>query len=58
MLGVLLNGEPHPNNEATLEELAGVPMLGCLPPLPRLDRHQLAEQWRRLALSHRLGAVT
>ena len=58
VLGVLLNGDPHPNNEATLEQLGGVPLLGCLPPLPRLDAEQLAAQWRRLGLSHRLNAIT
>lgn len=58
VLGVLLNGDPHPNNEATLEQLGGVPLLGCLPPLPRLDAEQLAAQWRRLGLSHRLSAIT
>ena len=57
VLGVLLNGDPHPNNEATLEQLGGVPLLGCLPPLPRLDAEQLAAQWRRLGLSHRLSAI-
>jgi len=57
VLGVLLNGEPHPNNQATLGQLGGVPMLGCLPPLPRLDAEQLAAQWRRLGLSHRLSAI-
>ncbi|MFM7436975.1 MAG: dethiobiotin synthase [Vulcanococcus sp.] len=55
VLGVLLNGEPHPNNAATLEELGGVPLLGCLPPLPQLDGPTLAEQWQRMDLSHRLG---
>ena len=58
VLGVLLNGEPHPNNAATLEQLGAVPLLGCLPPLPRLDGPALAEQWRRLDLSHRLSADT
>ena len=57
VLGVLLNGEPHANNQATLEQLGGVPMLGCLPPLPRLDGPALAEQWQHLALSHRLNAA-
>jgi dethiobiotin synthetase len=58
VLGMLLNGDPHPNNEATLEQLGRVPMLGCLPPLPRLDAEELAAQWRRLALSHRLSTIT
>ena len=57
VLGVLLNGEPHANNQATLEQLGGVPMLGCLPPLPRLDGPALAEQWQHLDLSHRLNAA-
>ena len=55
VLGVLLNGPPHPNNQSTLEELAGVPIWGCLPRLERVDATSLAQQWQRLKLSHRLG---
>ena len=45
-------------NAATLAQLGVVPLLGCLPPLPELDGPTLAEQWRRLDLSHRLGPTT
>ena len=54
VLGVLLNGPPHPNNLSTLEHLAGVPILGCLPPLEAIDTKSLAAQWQRLELSHKL----
>jgi len=54
--GVLLNGVPHPNNLSTLEQLAGVPLLGCLPPLAAINRSTLAEQWQQLDLSHKLQA--
>jgi dethiobiotin synthetase len=55
VLGVLLNGPPHANNAATLEQLGGgVPVLGCLPPLERINATTLAEQWQRLDLSHKL----
>ncbi|MBM5807345.1 MAG: dethiobiotin synthase [Cyanobacteria bacterium M_surface_10_m2_179] len=56
LIGVLLNGEPHPNNLATLQKLAGVPLLGCLPPLQSLNAHTLAGQWQELELSHKLQA--
>ena len=56
VLGVLLNGPPHPNNLSTLEHLAGVPILGCLPPLEAIDTKSLAAQWQRLELSHKLHA--
>lgn len=54
VLGVLLNGPPHTNNLRTLEQLAGVPMLGCLPPLNAINRHSLEQQWHQLELSHKL----
>ena len=54
VLGVLLNGPPHPNNLATLEQLAGAPILGCLPPLEEINSASLAEQWQQLELSHKL----
>ena len=56
VLGVLLNGTPHPNNLNTLEALAGVPMLGCLPPLEAVNSANLAQQWQELELSHKLQA--
>lgn len=56
VLGVLLNGPPHANNLATLEQLAGAPMLGCLPPLEAINSARLAEQWQQLELSHKLQA--
>lgn len=56
VLGVLLNGPPHANNAATLQELgAGVPVLGCLPPLSSISAASLTEQWQQLDLSHKLG---
>ena len=54
--GVLLNGEPHPNNANTLQALAGVPVLGCLPPLARIDGPALQQQWHALDLVHKLKA--
>ena len=57
ILGILLNGEPHPNNAATLEAISGLPVLGCLPPLPSLDAVALQQQWQDLALVHKLEGV-
>ena len=56
VLGVLLNGPPHANNLATLAQLAGVPLLGCLPPLSKLTPQTLDQQWQELDLSHKLQA--
>jgi len=56
VLGVLLNGPPHANNLATLEQLAGAPILGCLPPLEAINSASLADQWQQLELSHKLQA--
>ncbi|WP_415398865.1 dethiobiotin synthase [Synechococcus sp. W4D4] len=58
ILGILLNGEPHPNNAATLEAISGIPVLGCLPPLPSLDAVALQQQWQDLELVHKLMGVT
>jgi dethiobiotin synthetase len=56
VLGVLLNGPPHANNQQTLEALAGVPILGCLQPLEAITSANLARQWQELELSHKLQA--
>ena len=47
VLGLVLNGEPHPDNPRTLAELGGVPVLAELPPLDPLDRDALRRQWMR-----------
>lgn len=59
LLGIVLNGPPHANNAATLNALAGVPVLAQLPPLAPLDRAGLARQWQASGLSQnlRLGQV-
>ena len=54
LLGLLLNGAPHADNPRTLEELSGAPVLGILPPLPRINRQTLAAQWQSLDLAHKL----
>lgn len=46
VLGLVLNGEPHPDNPRTLEQLGGVPVLAQLPRLATLNAAMLAEQWR------------
>ena len=47
VLGLVLNGEPHPDKSRTLQELGGVPLLAELPPLEPLDREALRRQWLR-----------
>jgi len=54
VLGLVLNGPPHPDNPRTLAELGGVPVLAELPPLEPLDARSLQEQWRRTSLSRSL----
>ena len=56
IVGVLLNGPSHDNNLRTLEQLGGVPMLGCLSPLEAITAEKLQQQWQELDLSHKLQA--
>jgi dethiobiotin synthetase len=46
VLGLVLNGSPHPDNPQTLAELGAVPVLAELPPLAPLDRDALRRQWQ------------
>ncbi|QVL53506.1 MAG: dethiobiotin synthase [Cyanobium sp. M30B3] len=61
VLGLVLNGAPHPDNPRTLEQLGGVPVLAELPPLQPLDAAALARQWQAqqlgARLQRRLGAL-
>jgi len=57
LLGLLLNGPPHPDNPRTLAELSGAPVLGQLPHLDPLDAQALASQWQSQGLAHTLKAA-
>lgn len=45
LLGLVLNGPPHPDNPRSLEQLSGVPVLAQLPALEPLSAESLAAQW-------------
>ena len=47
VLGLVLNGDRHPDNPRTLWEIGGVPVLAELPRIEPLDRMGLREQWLR-----------
>jgi dethiobiotin synthetase len=57
--GIVMIGPENVGNRSSLERLAGVPVLGAIPPLPRIDRETLiaayhngilpVEQWRCMA---------
>jgi dethiobiotin synthetase len=55
VLGLVLNGPPHPDNPRTLASLGAVPVLAELPPLHPLTAAALDRQWHASALPHRLG---
>ncbi len=55
LLGVVCNGPPHADNPRTLAELGGTTVLGCLPPLERLDAATLAAQWQASGLARSLA---
>ncbi|MFM1811589.1 MAG: hypothetical protein RLZZ336_527 [Cyanobacteriota bacterium] len=56
LLGLVLNGPPHPDNPRTLTEISGVPVLAQLPPLSPLSAEGLAHQWQRQDLEQQLLA--
>lgn len=55
LLGIVLNGPPHPDNPRTLAQLTAVPVLAQLPPLAPLTAQALANQWHGQGLSHTLA---
>jgi dethiobiotin synthetase len=54
VLGLVLNGPPHPDNPRTLEQMGGVPVLAELPPLDPLHATALQRQWQASALPRTL----
>ena len=51
ILGLILNGPPHADNPATLEQFGGAPVLGHLPPLQPLTAEALEHEWELQNLS-------
>ena len=56
LLGLVLNGPPHPDNPRTLAELGGAPVLAELPPLQPLNATSLQREWRHQGLAPKLAA--
>ena len=56
LLGLVLNGPPHPDNPRTLTAISGVPVLAQLPPLSPLSAETLAHQWQLQNLQQQLLA--
>jgi dethiobiotin synthetase len=56
LLGLVLNGPPHPDNPRTLTALSGVPVLAQLPPLNPPTAEALAHEWRVQDLESTLQA--
>ena len=54
VLGLVLNGPPHPDNPRTLEQIGGVPVLAQLPPLAALNASTLDQQWQQQGLAGHL----
>jgi hypothetical protein len=57
LLGLVLNGPLHPDNPATLADLAQAPVLAQLPPLEPLTACGLAAQWQAQELGRTMKAA-
>jgi len=56
LLGLVLNGPPHPDNPGTLTALSGVPVLAQLPLLNPPTAEALAREWQVQDLESKLRA--
>jgi dethiobiotin synthetase len=54
VLGLVLNGPPHPDNPRTLTAFSGVPVLAQLPPLSPPSAAALEHQWQLQNVEQRL----
>lgn len=57
VLGLILNGPPHPDNPSTLEQLGHVPVLAELPTLTPLSAASLEQQWQQQNLTLKFKAL-
>jgi len=51
LLGVVVNGQPHPANEASLQSIGKVQILGRIPTLERVDASAIKGLWSGSGLS-------
>lgn len=56
VLGLILNGPPHPDNPRTLRALGDVRVLAELPPLDPLNAEALRKAWRNQGLGPKFEA--
>ncbi len=47
VLGIVLNGTPHPDNPKTLEQMGNVPVIAELPMMSLLNAKTLSDQWKQ-----------
>ena len=57
VLGLILNGPPHPDNPRTLRALGDVRVLAELPPLDPLNAEALGKAWRNQGLGPKFEAL-
>ncbi len=57
ILGIILNGELHPDNPKTLEEFGKVPIIAQLPKFEHLSARVLSEQWTKQGLTSTLSGL-
>ena len=51
LLGVIVNGQPHPANEASLQSIGKVQILGRIPTLEKVDASAIKGLWSGSGLS-------
>jgi dethiobiotin synthetase len=52
VLGLVVNGQAHPENENSLKSIGRVPILGRIPPLERVDASTIKGLWSNSGLSN------
>ncbi len=57
LLGVILNGDHHPDNPKTIEQIGKVKIIAQLPRLKKLNASSLAEQWQQQHLGNIFGRL-
>ena len=55
VLGIVLNGPPHPDNPKTLEQFGGTEILASLPIFKEVSAKTLSQEWNKQKLDQKLN---
>ena len=56
-MGLILNGQLHPDNPSTLEQIGKIPIISQLPAFEKVTSKELSDEWLKQKLELRFQSL-